>query len=213
MIFIFDNLTATLIGMAVFVLIAAIQLRTTQANIAETSRNIVKEQAQDFATWVEDELETMGTNMDPGAAPPYEVPFENPIDSAGVTTEFTFYRDSVVNPSNTIRIQTRYELHRTGTRVVGKDTMDLYEMERWQKVGSGSWASDGRSAAALGYFDIDMLNRDAQPITNPKSVASSNPDSVRSTRVRFSMVAPFQSKRTSLRVVHFGSVLLVRNEE
>lgn len=213
MVFIYDNLTAMIIAMAVFLLLVTIQFRTTQANIAQTSRNIVKEQAQGFATWLEDDLEKVGENIDPGQTAPYEVAFENPVDSSGITTDFTFYRDSIQNPATTLRVTTRYEVDKVGTRVVDQDTMDVYQMVREQKVEGESWKEDGKSTASLGYFDIDMLNRDAQPIANPKAAAQANPDTVRSTRVRFSVVAPFQSEKTSLRVVHFGSVLLLRNEQ
>lgn len=213
MIFIYDNMTAMFIAMAVFMLLVVIQFRSTEANIAQTSRNIVKERAQGFATWLEDDLERIGENIDPGQTAPYEVAFENPIDSAGVTTEFTFYRDSIQNPTTTVEVAMRYEIDKVGTRVVEQDTMNLYQLSREQRIGSGSWNPDGQSTASLGYFDIDMLNRDAQPIVNPRAAAEANPDTVRSTRVRFSVVAPFQNDQTSLRVVHFGSVLLLRNEK
>lgn len=213
MIFIYDNLTATIIAMSVFLLLVTIQFRTTQSNIAQTSRNIVKEQAQGFATWLEDDLETMGQNIGPGSAPPYNVAFENPVDSSGVTVDFTFYQDSILSTTTTMRVETRYRVKKTGTRVVKADTMDLYQLTRFRKEGAGGmWEEDGRSINALGYFDVDMLNRDAQPIASPRSAAQANPDTVRSTRVRFSVVAPFQNEQTSLRVVHFGSVLLLRNE-
>ncbi len=213
MIFIYDNLTATIIAMSVFLLLVTIQFRTTQTNIAQTSRNIVKEQAQGFATWLEDDLEKMGQNIGPGSAPPYNVAFDDPTDSSGVTVDFTFYQDSIVSTSSTMRVATQYRVKKTGTRVVEADTVDLYQLTRYRQEGaSASWVEDGRSIDALGYFDVDMLNRDAQPIINPRSAAQTDQDTVRSTRVRFSVVAPFQNEKTSLRVVHFGSVLLLRNE-
>jgi hypothetical protein len=208
MIFIYDNLTAMIIAMAVLLLLVTIQFRTTQANIAQTSRNIVKEQAQSFATWVEDDLERIGENVSPG-----DVTFENPVDSAGITTSFTFYRDSIESTTSIVPVSTRYTVRKIDTRIVEEDTLDIYQLDREQKVGSGSWTLDGQSIGALGYFEVDMLNRNAQPIQNPKyQVQSVNPDTVRSTRVRFSVVAPYQTDQTSLRVVHFGSVLLLRNE-
>jgi len=212
MLFIYDNLTAGLVMVSVALLLTTLQMRSMKKSVTKISRNVAKEQAQSFATWVEDDLEAMGENMDSGSSAPFNVEFETPVDSAGVTTQFTFYRDSVVTVDSTVRVMTQYRLHKTGTKEIDEEEVDLYQVRRREKVGSGSWKSDGGSAGTLGYFEIDMLNRDAQPIANPRTVATADADTVRSTRVRFSVVAPFQNQQTSLRIIHFGSVMLLRDD-
>ncbi|WP_259061105.1 hypothetical protein [Salinibacter ruber] len=64
------------------------------------------------------------------------------------------------------------------------------------------------SPSSLGYFQIDLLDKDASPVSNPNG----NADQVHSVRVRFSVVSPFQNAQTFPRATHVGSVLLVRDQ-
>lgn len=207
--FLYDNITATIIATTVTIILISVQMRATQTNAARTARNVVKMEGQNFATWLEKDLEKMGANIDQGK----EAPFAAPTSLAGetsVTGSFTFYRDSLVSGgSDTVRIATRYNVKKKGTAEVEGETEDLYQLVRKQKVGGGSWSDEeikGESTPALGYFKIEMLDEDANVVSNPVT----DLDQVHSTRVRFSVVAPFQNQQTILPVTHIGSVLLLR---
>lgn len=208
MYFIYDNITASVVAATTALLLLTIQSRATKYNVARVSRNVMEEQAQTFATWLEKDLERMGENMDQEE----EVPFENPKtqDLEGgtvLTNQFTFYRDSTASDNDEIRVATRYDVEKIGTREIDGDTKDLYKLTRRQKVGGSGWSGErGTSPSALGYFRIDLLDRDADPVSSP----ASNPDQVHSIRVRFSVVAPFQNQETFPQATHVGSVLLVR---
>lgn len=197
MAFVYDNLVATLISMTVFLILMSIQADATQRNTARTSRNIVKTQAQDLATWMEEDLAEMGKNMNAG-----DVAYETPQDSsAWHTTDFTFF---FLNSSGDT-VKTRYELKQAGTRMVNGEEEKLFRVDRSRKVGTGSWTASGQSPASLGYFEVEMLDQDAD--------STANPDEVEFIQVDFSVIAPFQSESTFLRRVHRTSSVPYRLAE
>ena len=203
MIFLFDHLAATIIGATAIFILAALMLRVGEVNVEQVANYHVKTQAADFATWLEDDLLTMGKNR------PYDLtnpPFENPVDSSGFTTNFVFYWDSVTtSPVDTIRYSIRYELEKRGTRVVGSDTISVFRLARYQREDAGSWVQSGSSSDLLSSFRIQMLNRDAVPLSDPKS----DYDEVWNTRVRFSMATPFDTQNSTIRQVFYGSTLMI----
>lgn len=194
MAFIYDNLIASLISMMVLLILVTIQAEATQGNTARTSRNVAKTQAEDFITWLEEDLAKMGKNMGSGS-----VAYESPEDSsAWHTTSFTF---SYLNSSGDT-VDTKYDLEQSGTRMVEGEETPLFTVRRSQKVGSGSWSSSGQSPSSLGYFEIDMLDEDAD--------STGSPSQVEVVKIRFSLVAPFQSESTFLRRVHRSTVVPYR---
>lgn len=170
--FIYDNLIATLISTTVFLILISIQMRATQINTARTSRNIANTQAQNLATWLEEDLSRIGQNMSPD-----ETPYDEPtkLDGSQWHTEFSF---DYVDASGTQNVQ--YDLEKTGeTRVIDGEEKDLFELKR---------APGGASASNLEYFRIDLLNEDGNP--------ASTPGDVEFVRARFSVIAPFQTEET-----------------
>lgn len=205
MIAIFDNLNAILIGSTVILVIMAMQMRMTEMSVEQTANYMMKRQAMDLATWMEDDLLLMGRNM-----PNSTVAYTNPTDSSGITVGFEFFRDSVAvvgGTLDTLRITTRYDLYRTGVHQTEKDTVDSFRLERSVKMGGEPWVREGGSSALLSHFKVEMLDRDALPVANPVA----NPNQVRNTKVSFHMVTPFETRRATLRRVYYGSTLMVRN--
>lgn len=216
--FLYDNLTATVIATMTALILLSIQSRATQNSVAELSRNRMGELTQTFTSWLERDIERMGENFEEGE----RAPFERPVYTEGsggtdVTTQFTFYRDSTTSSDDDkeYRIATRYAVSQKGTRTVDGSEKPVYKLTRKtrrKEMGTGSWSSwsaeKGVSPSALGYFQIDLLDKDADPVPNP----SANEDQVHSVRVRFSVVSAFQNAQTFPRATHVGSVLLVRDQ-
>lgn len=184
--FIFDNLTATLIAMTVILILASIQMEATQANTARVSRNMVNTQAQEFATWMEEDLSRIGQNLSSSVTP-----YTDPVDSTQWhTTEFSF---QYVDPSNGL-VEVEYDLKKTGdTTVIDGNEKELLRLER---------SPDGRGPARLGYFKIDLLDKFAEP--------TSSEDSLEFVRARFSVIAPFQNEETFPRRVRRSVVVPYR---
>lgn len=175
--FIYDNLIATLISMTVLLILSSIQMEATQVGTATTSRSMVNTQAQQMASWVEEDLSRIGRNM-----PESVTPYTGPTDSTSWhTTEFAFeYVDS-----SGVHRTVQYDLEKTGDTVRIGDTQK--EVVRVQRSPDGS-------SPALGYFDIDLLNR--------SGTSTAIADSIAFVRARFSVIAPFQNAKTFPRRVH-----------
>lgn len=207
--FIFDNLNALIVGGVLFLMLVNVQRRVAEMNLEQTVNYIVKRQAGDLATWMEDDLLKLGRNVDWAT----ETPFENPVDSAGVTVRFMFFHDSTDASGNTVRVYIRYRLIPEGQRVIRNDTIPVYRLQREECTGGGCpggpWQYAGGGPGLLSYFKIDLLNQDAQPLADPQSNASL----VQNTRVQFTMAAPFEVARSQvLRQVYYGSTLLIQRD-
>lgn len=202
---IFDNLNALIVGGVLFLMLLGVQQRVAEINLEQSVNYIIKRQANDLATWLEDDLLRMGENVDFAS----EAPYENPVydNATGVTTQFVFFRDSIASDGSTIRLYIRYRLVSVGKRALQGDSIAVYRLLREERVGSGSWQYSGSSPALLSYFRIDLLDRDAKPLSDPVA----QKDQMQNTRVRFTMVTPFEVARSQvLRQVYYGSTLLVR---
>lgn len=215
--FLYDNLTATVVALMTTLILLSIQARATQNNVAQVSRNRMEELTQTFATWLEKDLERMGENFEESERVPFENPMYTEADGGtDITTQFTFYRDSTTSSDDEqeYRIATRYEVNQAGTRMVDGTEKTLYKLTRTRRskeMDGGGWSTwssaQGVSPSALGYFKIDLLDQDANPVSNPES----NEENVHSIRIRFSVVSPFQNQQTFPQATHVGSVLLVRD--
>ena len=205
--FLYDNLTASIIAVTTTLLIFSIQSQATQGNAARTARNVTKQQAQTFASWLEKDLGRVGANISQDE----RIPFEEPVTAqteggTRLTEKFTYYRDEVDSENDEeTRIATRYQVEK-----VEDEPKDLYQLTRQTKEdGSGSWSdAEGRSSPTLGYFQVDMLDKDAGLVSSPNSSF----DDVRMIRVRFSVLPPFDNEESVLGATHVGSFTLVRQD-
>ena len=197
MFLVFDNLTAAIVGSVVFLIILSINTRIAEMSVDEVSNYVAKRYGTDLAEWMEEDLLKLGEGLDD----PSDVTFENPIDSANITKSFTFYRDSV--GLGTLGI--RYDLEYVAKGDVAGTPVNLFRVLRYEKLGSGSWNYTGGAVPLISFFKVDMLDRNAENVSDPKL----NKDQVRNTRVRFTIVTPFQTGRTAIRKIHYGSTLLI----
>jgi hypothetical protein len=195
--YLFDNITATIVGLTVLLILATIQSRATRLNTAETSRNAALAQSEGMATWMEEDLEAMGRHMDPEGDIFYDI---NKVDNSAsptdeVLTSLTFqYRENKGGSLHTVQYEVSSgEDDLLKTEIIGGEERPVYRLTR-TKDGS----EDGGSSTRLGYFDVEFLNRVASPITNPES----NKDKIEAVRVHFSVVLPFRNDQTSFSEVH-----------
>lgn len=192
--FVYDNLIASVIGTTVFLILISIQMRATNANVAQTSRKVALKQAQTLATWLEEDLGQMGRNMDSTPFMPPERTGEeaSPMGETFDPDEnpaFEFeYEDENGNPTTV-----QYSVQESPDSPVDVDggSRTLYELER---------SGGGGSSATLGYFDIQFLDRNAQFLD--ETAVTNNPDAIQSIRIHFSVVAPFRNDETTLHEVH-----------
>ena len=191
---IYDNLVSTVIATTVILILASIQLRATQQQVATSAQYAMTQQTKQLSSWLQEDLERIGKNMGGGRVPVDTIIVPGDDSTATWwTKQFVFERDSITSGGSTVRIKIRYDIQNTGTQTINGTQRDVYRLERDRKVGGNSWKSTGGSAATLGYFDVDMLNKNAEPVENPETHLQTHPDTVRSVRVRFSVLPPFEN--------------------
>ncbi len=207
MIALLDHLTATIVGgvlgVVLFTTMMRVQTLNHEANTAYSMRRL----SSDMATWMEDDVLSIGQDMALTA-----LPFDAPVDSAGLTQTFTFYRDSLDVSSGVLvtrRITTQYRLKYAGTRGSGADAYNIYRVDRYVKMGSGAWTFDGSAPPYLRHFKIEMLDKDAKPIADPVATFAANPNLIRNTGIRFTLATPHVQKGLALQSVHFASTLMI----
>ena len=190
---IYDNLISTVIAMTVILILASVQLRATKQDVAGTAHYVMKQSTKQLSSWLQEDLGKIGKNMS-GESVPVDTMVVAVGDSAKwLTKKFVFERDSIETGGNRVTVKVRYDVQKTGTRTIEGEERDVFQLTRERKVGSNSWESAGGSAAALEYFDVDMLDKNAEPVKDPVTKLQTDPDTVRSVRIRFSVVPPFQN--------------------
>lgn len=190
--FIYDNLIATLIATTVVLVLISIQMRATNANVAQIGRSAAMKGAETFATWIEQDLEAMGRHISESDtaffSPVRQVNDDSPTGE--VLEKLTFYyRESEGGPKKKIT----YEVVEADTQTVGVDKRVLYRLDRTKDGGDA-----GGGPVTLGYFDIHFVDRMAEEVTNPVS----NRHKVEAIRASFSVVPPIQNDETKLQEVH-----------
>ena len=190
---IYDNLISTVIAMTVILVLASMQLRATKQRVATTAHYVMKQRTTQLNSWLQEDLGKIGKNMSGESVPVDAMVVANGDSAEWLTKEFVFERDSIETGGNRMTVKVRYYVQQTGTRTIGGEERDVFQLVRERKVGSDPWESAGGSAATLEYFDVDMLNKNAEPVEDPVTKLQTDPDTVRSVRIRFSVVPPFQN--------------------
>lgn len=206
---IYDNLISTVIAMTVVLILASVQLRATKQEVAGTAHYVMKQRTKQLSSWLQEDLSRIGKNRSGGDSVPVESMVLADGDSTAkwLTKKFVFERDSIKPSGDVITIKVRYDVQKTGTRTIGEKERDVFQLDRDRKVGSGTWEPAGGSAATLEYFDVDMLNKNAEPVEDPTTHLQTNQDTVRSVRVRFSVVPPFQNDQLSVSASRTNTVV------
>lgn len=193
MAFLYDNLIATAVSMTVLLLLVTIQLRATRSSTAQTARQAALGHAQTLATWMEEDLESMGRNVDgtpfedPTASPPRYATEDSP--TGATLAELTFFRRTLAGDTTTVR----YSVQETDSLTIRGKRRPVYELTRWQ-----DGTENGGSAGDLGYFDVQFLDRYAARVPDPVN----NTGEIRAIRVHFSVVLFAQNREVTIAEVH-----------
>jgi len=176
------------IGTTVFLILISIQMRSTNATVAQTARNAALNRAETMATWIEEDLGAMGRNRDDGDPIYQGISREDDEDSptGSVLTSITYFYENDAGTADSTEIE--YGLDES-TRVINGEERTLYSLTRRE-----NGTADGGTSATLGYFDIQFIDGNATPTTDENSI--------RGIRAQFSVVSPFQNEETTLHEVH-----------
>lgn len=191
--FLYDNLIATAVSMTVLLLLVTIQMRATRSSTAQTARQVAVSHAETMASWLEEDLESMGRNFDgtpfedPSTSPSRHVTEDSPTGET--LAELSFFRRSMAG--DTTKVQ--YIVTETDSVTVKGKRRPVYGVRR---LNNG--VDDGGSAGDLGYFDIRFVGRNANAISDPIN----NTEDIRAIRVRFSVVLFAQNREVTITEVH-----------
>jgi len=232
MIFIFDNIVASIVVATLFFALAATQLRVQETGIAQVSSHAAKTKALTLGQWVDEDIISLGEDV-----PDNSARFDNPItdtlhvkklgpdrtvvrDTIDYTVEWRFYSDSltVLGPR---RRATRYWLTEVGTVEVEvgdeTDTRRLFQLRRalspWGDPATtlalppSAFTEDGRSASTLSLFHVELLDGVGIPFASTDPVA---PDQASYVSVEFAMVPEFELRRNYIRELFWSTTLKVR---
>lgn len=220
MYFIYDNLTATLVGGTVILVLMAMQMNIVQMNVQQTVTYMTKKYSLDFADWLEDDLLAIGENLDPDDPKCDANPnawgcwiIKNPDVEDGLTMRFVFAFDSVrydrgTHMTDTLHVIVKYELE----EVSEPGEEDLYQAVRYAKMWRpwemkpATFTRTGSSAGLLKQFTIEMRDRNGERVDDP----AQHMEDIEQTYARFAMVPPFQSEDRDLRAMYWGASLLLR---
>jgi hypothetical protein len=205
---IYDNLISVTVAMTVTLILSSVQLRATQHRTEAMALHAMTQRATEMSSWLQKDLSRIGENWQ-GSGVPIDTIIAPTNDSTAqwVTERFVFERDSISPSGNRVPVRVRYDIQNEGTRTVGGEQRDVYRLERERKVGTSSWTSAGGSTGDLEYFDVDLLNKNADPIENPLTHLQAHTDTVRSVRVRFSVLTPFETDQPSAPTSRMGIVV------
>jgi len=192
MTFLYDNLTAVVVGTTVLLILASLQLRAMELSTAASGQEAALTQSEEIATWMEEDLESMGrhlTSTDTVFGGLSRVENKaSPTDS--VLTSLSFqYKDSAGGVVQTVE----YNVSAAKTDRVEGEERTLYELSR-TKGGS----SAGRTPGMLGYIDVQFLDRTAASISAPRA----NVDQIEALRVHFSVISPYRNSNSGVKEVH-----------
>ena len=211
MILLFDNLNAIIIGTALILVLASVQIGSHRTGMEQTTSYATKAKAISFGQWIEEDVLGLGANFGRNR---YRV-LPPDTNAAGHTSRFTFFSDSTLASGDTLRLMTDYRLDVSMTVERGGEMIDLYQLHRFTAevpvvdgiapvpaVASGQWEADGHSLGTLSGFHIGLLER--------TGLETSDAERADYVRIEFRLVPEFPIEPEYLRELYWATTLKVR---
>ncbi|WP_263786336.1 hypothetical protein [Salinibacter grassmerensis] len=192
MAFLYDNLTAVVVGTTVLLILASLQLRAMELSTAASGQEAALTQSEEIATWMEEDLESMGRHITTadtvfGGVSRTD---DNASPTDSVLTNLSFrYKSSTGGAIQTVQ----YDVS-----VVETDTVEGKERTLYQLSRTKGGTSAGRTPGMLGYIDIQFLDQTAKAISAPHA----NAGQIKALRVHFSVILPYRNSSSGVKEVH-----------
>lgn len=183
MFFIYDNLSATVIGLTIISILMVMQVRLQRATYNRTIVYAAKTQAIDLGEWVQRDLALLGEDKT------YVVPSP---DTSGNTVSFTFRRKMSASASTPSVVN--YTLTPGATVVIEGQAVRLYQLTR--RV-DGTVV--GQSQPTLTRFRLFFLDENAAEVATAAQA--------RLLRIQFSTAMPMETDGQYLRETYWGTIV------
>ncbi|MFQ5572335.1 MAG: hypothetical protein ACE5G0_21880 [Rhodothermales bacterium] len=169
MAFIYDHLTATILGISIFFLLVAVQLRSTETSRDQARYYSAKTQVLNVKEMIEYDFENVGTGV-----AKYDPIFVSKTDST-----FTFMEKVLPTDPDPSTVMYR-RVPREVVTIEGEE-VQLYEIQRLVEG-----VVTGKSPPTMKEFDVTLLNSNREVETNLTAV--------RAIQVRFTVLSPLGNK-------------------
>ncbi|MEO1074985.1 MAG: hypothetical protein AAFX41_03345 [Bacteroidota bacterium] len=180
-----DHAAAIIAGSIAALLLLGTMARSSQEDQRMTALAVAKDQAFAFSTWLEEDFSAVGMGLPEGEVR-LTPPTMDTCNGATCTRQFTFVRrsyDTTTSPATPQTHEFRLTLNPT-TTVANEDgsSLQLYEVQRSERIGGGAWVQAGASPASLSHFRISLQDNSGAPTASESDAAF--------VEVAFSLVPP-----------------------
>ncbi len=199
--FLLDHIIVIIIAAVIFLIIQSIQFLRMETGLEEVASYESKQNSLDLAEIIEKDFNSTLNRFDDAAAP-----FTWPVNAGGLTTQISFYRDSLSSaPVTVLPLQTRYDLTFADSIQTPDGAVAVYQLERFEcthETSPCTWHPTGVSASLLTDFDVLPLRADKTPAAN---VAESY-----YLDISFTMIPPFRTSRQVVHNIYWNTVMQIQ---
>ena len=187
-----DNITATIVGVAVLAMVVVMQQRAQEAGVQRSITYHAKKHTIELGRWLQDDMANVGAGVSFG-----NIAVTGHTENAeGLTTSFSFRRK--INEADPAPSEIEYVLNEIKTVIVDDEEVQLYEIAR-----EVDGVVVGKSPQTITSFSITMLDAGGEETNVPTEA--------RQLRVQLSTALPFSDqKMTYLREAHWGTTVPLR---
>ncbi|MEM8559210.1 MAG: hypothetical protein AAGG50_15420 [Bacteroidota bacterium] len=198
-----DYAASVIAGSVALLLLLGTVARSSEADRRVSAVGYAKEQALDLATWLEDDLSTIGMGLPTG-----EVRLTMPTQAGSGTTlrttrfEFTRRTYDTSGPTPVVAtVDVRYDLAPTTTTTIDGATVQLYEVQRSERVNGGAWQDAGKTPASLSRFHVEVQDMVGSPTGAEANAAFVD--------VSFTMIPPLMQDEVALPALFWNAAFRI----
>lgn len=199
-----DNLTAAIIVATVILLLLVARQRMVEVNMEQTANLVIRTATDQFTEWLEDDLQLMAFVSEHAEGSPVEAldTTSYAVYEEGDTTTVR-YVERLVFKANEQKVM--YQMEDPTRRDVNGKSLVTFTFNRYVAPEGGTFGATPSGSINVPFSDFNVAFLDEQGVEITDLAA--NP--IKSTRVRFAVVTPFDVSRNTIREVFYGSTLLV----
>ena len=173
-----DNIAAIMITSTVLLILMGVMVRNQQAQVEAAGYYALKTKALGFIDMLERDIQNADSVITTG------------MEVGGANNSFAFY--SQFDSTSTTAYCVRYELAPTEVRTKDADSLQLYQIRRYQgpRVAGcplNQLSSAGASPATVTDWSVAPINDSDQPVTDPAKLSDT-----RAVAIQFSIWSPFE---------------------
>ena len=161
-----DRIVAVIVGAVIILMGFTVQQRAQQTSVGSTMLYAGKKQMLELADMLEGDMGNIGFNITPDQT----AITEHTVEEDGLLDSFVFWgigRDSVGAVAS--QVEVLYDLVPADTAQLGQEVVPLYEIQRFERTGGGSWIPRGGSPPTISRFYVDLLGENNSTVAKEEA--------------------------------------------